>query len=502
MNGDNLAKARHFEADSHWRKLSPSEESRLRKQSSIEPTRFYGPPPTSPKFRHPPRLDEPDQIESDCCKASVIKVNDQDIGQSQIAKVIGRGVILPENSAAEKGKSREFKTESCKIEAQRENSHSSHIDPLKVDTIVGKKVTGKFKSSSRPDKYVILDTSPSRSPADNQNKKRHKDSRDVRDGYGERSTPVGAVEGMGQEIELSNGVKSHWENAVRSHSQSSTIRNSKKKRHKYRTEVSAPDSVTHANVNEDMNVSKAATPNSSPLARKRKSSSNIRTSDNDTPASLDIYDINESLDIHPNDVSRSTISLPKRTLSSETKSQKTRYQSLPARFPESVAPEEQAEESRSRDLAFGHRGLGEVSPSTKITDSVLSQFGQVFDEKLEKLEEKLQRYMPLAASQALSSETPMVLQQPSQSSRKQKLAALRLQHPPLSGDVPAHERKSDAELIECGRIITPWERHYAAPYAFSWYGCLKARYKYLISAQKEVGMPQWTEEEEWRVLRH
>ena len=65
--------------------------------------------------------------------------------------------------------------------------------------------------------------------------------------------------------------------------------------------------------------------------------------------------------------------------------------------------------------------------------------------------------------------------------RKRKPVAERKRDlPELSRDVPAHLRLPDADLIAIGRNTSPYERHRAAPYAFTWRGRLLAEYDYLL----------------------
>ena len=81
--------------------------------------------------------------------------------------------------------------------------------------------------------------------------------------------------------------------------------------------------------------------------------------------------------------------------------------------------------------------------------------------------------------------------------RKRKSVAERKRDlPELSRDVPAHLRLPDADLIAIGRKSNHYERHSAAPYAFTWRGHLLAEYTYLL----RWGGHGWTAEEIKRVL--
>ena len=82
--------------------------------------------------------------------------------------------------------------------------------------------------------------------------------------------------------------------------------------------------------------------------------------------------------------------------------------------------------------------------------------------------------------------------------RKTKPVAERKRRlPELSRDVPAHLRLPDADLIEIGRKSSRYERHRAAPYAFTWHGHLLAEYDYLLG----LGGDGWTAKEIKRVSR-
>ena len=82
--------------------------------------------------------------------------------------------------------------------------------------------------------------------------------------------------------------------------------------------------------------------------------------------------------------------------------------------------------------------------------------------------------------------------------RKTKPVAERKRNlPELSRDVPAHLRLPDADLIAIGRNSSRYERHVAAPYAFTWHGHLLAEYDYLL----RWGDNGWTPKEIKRVSR-
>lgn len=52
-------------------------------------------------------------------------------------------------------------------------------------------------------------------------------------------------------------------------------------------------------------------------------------------------------------------------------------------------------------------------------------------------------------------------------------------------DVPLEYRHSDEELNFIGRRVNPYERHEEAPYAFTWWGRLRASYDHLLTMRDE-----------------
>jgi hypothetical protein len=68
---------------------------------------------------------------------------------------------------------------------------------------------------------------------------------------------------------------------------------------------------------------------------------------------------------------------------------------------------------------------------------------------------------------------------PPRKSKKKCVAERKIIEPGFSRHVPLHQRKSDAELLQIARLITPYQRHRRAPYAFSYLGKLYAEYKHL-----------------------
>lgn len=75
-----------------------------------------------------------------------------------------------------------------------------------------------------------------------------------------------------------------------------------------------------------------------------------------------------------------------------------------------------------------------------------------------------------------------------------------MQYPALSQNVGGSQRLGPSELISIGRINWPYKRHFKAPYAFTRTGCLRARYKHLLSYLDQSGEP-WTDHEKKELRR-
>ena len=78
---------------------------------------------------------------------------------------------------------------------------------------------------------------------------------------------------------------------------------------------------------------------------------------------------------------------------------------------------------------------------------------------------------------------------------KKSVAERKRDHPEQSRDVPADLRLPDADLIAIGHNSSRYERHRAAPYAFTWHGHLLAEYDYLLRLEGN----DWTPKEIRRV---
>lgn len=77
---------------------------------------------------------------------------------------------------------------------------------------------------------------------------------------------------------------------------------------------------------------------------------------------------------------------------------------------------------------------------------------------------------------------------------KSKMTTAELKHtcmPELDADTPYEYRHSDEELIFIGRRTPGYKRHEEAPYAFTWWGRLRAEYDRLLTMRDEDGEPEW-----------
>lgn len=74
-------------------------------------------------------------------------------------------------------------------------------------------------------------------------------------------------------------------------------------------------------------------------------------------------------------------------------------------------------------------------------------------------------------------------------------AARKLRQPKLSEDVPLAERKTDEELVQIGKLPSPYARHQEAPYAFVRSGRIRSSYRRLLESKTAAGNSVWTERE-------
>ena len=99
------------------------------------------------------------------------------------------------------------------------------------------------------------------------------------------------------------------------------------------------------------------------------------------------------------------------------------------------------------------------------------------------------------ADRAVPSVRTRTPEPPPRKKKHRSVAERKVYEPSLMRDVPVEQRKSDADLLEIARRITPYDRHRGAPYAFSYAGKLYAEYKHLRVAVGANNQPALTAQE-------
>ena len=152
------------------------------------------------------------------------------------------------------------------------------------------------------------------------------------------------------------------------------------------------------------------------------------------------------------------------------------------------------------------------NPLQEISNNLPSNAIQGLHRKIDSLLERLPATLTTsynALVQPLSAQTAATdvgggsgaAEQSNVRKRKRLSAAERkLRYPELSSDVVDDLRKSDEQIIEIGRIVSPYERHRSAPEAFGYRGHLRAEYNDLLE-KVENGVPVWTAKEIRRLTR-
>ena len=148
-----------------------------------------------------------------------------------------------------------------------------------------------------------------------------------------------------------------------------------------------------------------------------------------------------------------------------------------------------------------NHALQELTAETGLSQKALRQISQVVKGVVD---DQLPRHLENLITP--EGRVPDVAQTPNHESilspksrKKQKRAADRQLHPPLSTEVPEADRLSDSELINLGKEKDGYSRHRGAPYAFGVKGRLRAYYTYLLNKRPEDGSPGWTVEQQRRV---
>lgn len=247
-------------------------------------------------------------------------------------------------------------------------------------------------------------------------------------------------------------------------------------------------------------------PSSSPLSVGR-GNGNISPPATDRIGSMDssllvqdTYDSKTSSAGQPRDLPVSSTNEAARRSLTERERQRKRCQSMPApSFSCAVDNSARDPQPSPAIMDCTPREIPINEPSRK---NMLDQMNQI-------MEEKFRKYIPAlnaSANAHVPPPTPASAQTSSSApvSRKRKsrpsLEARRAKRPMLSDNVPEHERLSDDEIVEVGKVINGYERHKAAPYAFGVGGRLKAQYKYLLDLHGVDGLPVWTPDEISRIL--
>ncbi|KAL9126680.1 MAG: hypothetical protein Q9217_004309 [Psora testacea] len=151
----------------------------------------------------------------------------------------------------------------------------------------------------------------------------------------------------------------------------------------------------------------------------------------------------------------------------------------------------EAQHSTSRD-EIRRRALHDLSLNTSISRDELTH---IIDEALEK---RLPKFLtarhhwpepPRAGPVAAETRGPSR----SRSKRRIPTAERKLKLPPITDFGP--ERLPESEIIRIGKIVNHYERHCAAPYAFSWRGRLLEPYHHVLTKLGDDGETVWTAKE-------
>ena len=180
-----------------------------------------------------------------------------------------------------------------------------------------------------------------------------------------------------------------------------------------------------------------------------------------TSAHVDRIDIYSDSDDERSDNGRQKSSPPKLTrtlpLYDNSISQKVRrHQSMPAPVAKSKDAVVEARDQETLDMIKGLVSLREEIVHQRMTDETV------------------------APVRARTPEPP--------AKKKLSMAERKRRWPELTKNVPPYLRRSDAELLQYAKIISPLERHRSAPYAFRYDGRLRAEYKHLRVAAAIGGL--------------
>lgn len=192
--------------------------------------------------------------------------------------------------------------------------------------------------------------------------------------------------------------------------------------------------------------------------------------------------------------------------SSSFSARRTRHQSAP------VDLYRRANAVDDSDSSLQPEQIRRKNPLQEISNNLPSTAIQGLHRKIDSLLERLPATLTTSSNslvQPLSAQTAATdigggsgaAEQSNVRKRKRLSAAeQKLRHPELSSDVVDSLRKSDEQIIEIGRIVSPYERHRSAPEAFAYRGHLRAEYNGLLE-KVENGVLVWTAKEIRRLTR-
>ena len=214
--------------------------------------------------------------------------------------------------------------------------------------------------------------------------------------------------------------------------------------------------------------------------------------------------------------------------------QRARHKSLPPRLPADGSLRSEKHSSVRADYTDGTRVLHETSNNSGVSDGMKELFAKVLDEKLDekfkKHFEQLERHRRDAnraepsASHRKSRPEPVV-QAPSRplsvlarrpvrldpltidlsgwtaKASKLSIEERKRRWPEQDSEIPTHRRRSEDEIVAIGKLVHPYERHFRASYAFSYWGRLRKEYMFLVTKSDGNGGTVWTPADLNRVLR-
>lgn len=464
-------RATRFEADASWTSLSTKQAARLRNQSSIEPSQFYGRPPV---FKHPP------------------KVHLQARSSNEFS-----GAIPAKGDVCFTGKDFEVSMPS--------HQHSSETKSLNE---VGDTTASTDPTSRLPDPLCTILARPVR------------EKNSVREPFQPSQDHRVAMLPVPASVMLKR--RKHWQ--PRDHQKKDAAENaevmefakpplkfspsrpSKRQKHIHQSDDRHTDNSTSHSMEAPVIVSvgtRPSTPLSAPLYQNRQPSGGV-LDDHFTPLQ-DSFNDNDSSKEQPNTAVDIVPSVPRQLSLTTRQSKRRRYQSMPAAS--SIAADivnGTDEETQLTRSSVGQLGLHGLFSSARI--SLLQDVGHVLDEKFREFRSSLIAPVDQAPNPPIPPVAPITPATPAtpapnvpdtpRTKRRRQNEVWNRSHPAITTPVPENEKLTDSALIEVGKKVDPYDRHCAAPYAFSRRGALKIKeYKHLLTYRHEDGSPGWTAKE-------